>query len=52
MQKSGDSVVLITGCDSGIGKASTEKLLKNGFHVIATIFTDQVSSGYEVEADC
>lgn len=44
LQTSPNSVVLITGCDSGIGRASAEKLLKEGYHVIATVFTETVSA--------
>jgi len=39
--KTGDSVVLITGCDSGIGNAAVQRLLKEGYYVISTVFTDQ-----------
>jgi len=45
--KTGDSVVLITGCDSGIGNAAVQRLLKEGYYVISTVFTDQVIKTYE-----
>ena len=37
-----DSVIIITGCDSGIGKATTIKLVREGFHVISSVFTEEV----------
>ena len=37
-----NNVILITGCDSGIGRATSEKFLQEGYSVIATVFTDDV----------
>jgi len=34
-----DSVILISGCDTGIGRATTEKFIAEGYHVLATVFT-------------
>ena len=37
-----DSMVIITGCDSGIGKVTACKLIEMGFHVIAGVTTEEV----------
>jgi len=39
-----NSAILITGCDSGIGRATAEKFLQEGFTVIATVFTEEGNS--------
>lgn len=36
-----DSMVIITGCDSGIGKVTACKLVEMGFHVIAGVTTEE-----------
>jgi len=36
-----DSVVLITGCDSGIGKCTATKLIEMGYHVIAGVTSEE-----------
>ena len=36
-----DSVVIITGCDSGIGKVTACKLAEMGFHVICGVTTEE-----------
>lgn len=48
-----DSIVIITGCDSGIGKVTATKLIEMGYHVICGVTTEEggnllreESSGY------
>jgi len=36
-----DSVVIVTGCDTGIGKCCAAKLCELGFHVIAGVTTEE-----------
>jgi NAD(P)-dependent dehydrogenase (short-subunit alcohol dehydrogenase family) len=40
-QINADSIVLITGCDSGIGRVTACKLIEMGFHVICGVTTEE-----------